>query len=263
MEKSVFIVGRGPNCQPGEVPIVINDQTHTVSNTHCRIIIENEQMFIEDLKSTNGTFVNGNRIAQAVKIDLNSNIMLGKRAQFHLTLPSIQNVLTAFVKKEPLIPPDHLNEKHVESKPLKQQKNNLEYASFGSRFLGFLLDGLIIGFITTPLFIFYTYLSLTLSPQAITLGFLLIIAAQLLITHQYFAVPISKKGYTIGRKAAGIMYLDEKTLTYPSKGKVWLRLFGYAISEAILMIGFLTMLGDSKHQALHDKIAGTIVVKSK
>lgn len=262
MEKSVFIVGRSPNCKTGEMPIIINDQTQTVSSTHCRIIIENGQVFIEDLKSTNGTFVNGNRINQTVKIDRNSKIMLGKRVQFHLTHPSIQNVVTTYENQRPE-KPDQLNEKHVKSIPLKPQNNSLEYASFGARFLGFLLDGLIIGLISTPLLIFYIYLSLNSSPQVIIFGFLLIIGAQLIITHLYFAVPISKKGYTLGRKAAGIMYLDQSTLTYPSKGKVWLRLFGYAISQAILMIGFLTMLGDSKHQALHDKIAGTIVVKSK
>ncbi|HZK07128.1 MAG TPA: RDD family protein [Bacteroidales bacterium] len=261
MKKFVFIVGRSPSCNTGETPIIINDSTNTVSSTHCRIIVENGLVYIEDLNSTNGTFINGNRINQAVKVDLSSSIMLGKRLQFRLTHPSIQNVLTAF-KKEEIVKHAPFEENPNNSVPLKKQLDTTQYASFGERLVGYLLDGLIMGLISIPILIMLRFIMGSyLYYSYIIFGQLLFIVALLIITHLYYAVPISKKGYTIGRKAMGIIYLDEKTRTYPSKGQVWARLFGYLLSSALLMIGFLTMLGDTKHQALHDKIAGTIVVK--
>lgn len=41
------------------------------------------------------------------------------------------------------------------------------------------------------------------------------------------------------------------------------RFFGKILSGLILLIGYLMMLWDEKRQCLHDKLAGTLVVKSK
>jgi uncharacterized RDD family membrane protein YckC len=40
------------------------------------------------------------------------------------------------------------------------------------------------------------------------------------------------------------------------------RFFGKYVSAIILLIGYLMMLWDDKKQTLHDKMAGTLVVKS-
>ena len=39
------------------------------------------------------------------------------------------------------------------------------------------------------------------------------------------------------------------------------RYIGYFVSEIILGIGYLMILWDSKNQGLHDKIAGTLVIR--
>ncbi|HEY5535139.1 MAG TPA: FHA domain-containing protein [Ignavibacteria bacterium] len=65
----VFI-GRGSNCD-----IVINDDG--VSTKHSRIFVENDEIFIEDLRSLNGTYVNGRRISSRTKIGLTSKVFLG------------------------------------------------------------------------------------------------------------------------------------------------------------------------------------------
>ena len=53
------ILGRAPDCD-----IVLNDPT--VSAYHCQFKFENGQWRIQDLRSTNGTYVNGRRITEAL-----------------------------------------------------------------------------------------------------------------------------------------------------------------------------------------------------
>ncbi len=55
IDKSPFIIGRSENCDIS----LIKD---TVSRTHAEVTIDNERLFIKDLGSTNGTFINGEAI---------------------------------------------------------------------------------------------------------------------------------------------------------------------------------------------------------
>ena len=48
-------IGRGEGCQ-------LRPQSNLVSRKHCAIVLEGDAAIIEDLKSTNGTFVNDERI---------------------------------------------------------------------------------------------------------------------------------------------------------------------------------------------------------
>ncbi len=52
----VGVVGRSDQCE-----ICLND--HTVSAFHAKIALQGQSLFVEDLGSTNGTMVNGSRIA--------------------------------------------------------------------------------------------------------------------------------------------------------------------------------------------------------
>src|ERR1044072_1747646 len=54
-----IIVGR-----VGEVDVILAEDM--VSRRHARIAVESDQVLIEDLESTNGTFVNGEKIRRAV-----------------------------------------------------------------------------------------------------------------------------------------------------------------------------------------------------
>ncbi len=55
----IFIIGRNPNAASGEIPIVVNDPSKKVSSNHCRVLYDNGNFYIEDLISTNGTYVDG------------------------------------------------------------------------------------------------------------------------------------------------------------------------------------------------------------
>ncbi|MFR5264862.1 FHA domain-containing protein [Clostridium sp.] len=55
--------------------IILNDQF--VSSHHAKIFINNDECFIEDLNSTNGTFVNEERVLGTRKLMMNDSIRLG------------------------------------------------------------------------------------------------------------------------------------------------------------------------------------------
>lgn len=60
-----------------ENDIVLDEEY--ISRRHCRIINRNGRFFIEDLKSTNGTFVNGDKISGEAEIFSNTKICLGDK----------------------------------------------------------------------------------------------------------------------------------------------------------------------------------------
>ena len=74
--KKIWIVGARDTCD-----IVVNQPT--VSGEHCRLELEDGNLFVEDLRSTNGTFVNGERVFQKKQIHPDALVTLGKS----VTLP--------------------------------------------------------------------------------------------------------------------------------------------------------------------------------
>lgn len=56
--------------------IVIKDPT--ISNQHARITLDEDYYFIEDLDSANGTFLNGDRLMDVVKLKNGDRIKLGQ-----------------------------------------------------------------------------------------------------------------------------------------------------------------------------------------
>lgn len=55
--------------------VVLGDQH--VSGNHAKIMIRNNVLFIEDLNSTNGTYVNGNKISGKMKLSNKDEIKIG------------------------------------------------------------------------------------------------------------------------------------------------------------------------------------------
>ena len=64
-------IGRGDTCE-----IQLNDDT--VSNQHARLWFRNKQWWIEDLLSTNGTFLNDERIETPTILISGDEIRIGK-----------------------------------------------------------------------------------------------------------------------------------------------------------------------------------------
>jgi len=247
--KKVFIIGREPSpsyLTNNEIPLIINEteETEHVSRTHARLTIdEHQDVFIEDLNSTSGTFVNGMRINHITKVNPHSNITLGKSFQFNLSHPTIQSVASSMEQpryEEPI------NESTV-----------YEYASWGARLGGYLLDNIIISVITS--LFYYIMIAILGETPAVMMSSIVIF---LVVIHFYYAVPLHSGGMTFGKRVAGVKIISADSGENPSTGQAWGRFLGYYISMLILWIGFLMPLWTEKKQGLHDMLAGTIVVKA-
>ena len=135
----------------------------------------------------------------------------------------------------------------------ENQETAPDLASVGSRFIGYLIDSIIVGVIGSIL----SYASMTvggaLSSIIALLGFLVSVGY-----YTYFF----GNGQTPGMTAMKIKLIGTDG-TYPiGYGKGFLRWIGMIISAMVILLGFIWILIDKKRQGWHDKIAGTYVVKA-
>jgi uncharacterized RDD family membrane protein YckC len=86
----------------------------------------------------------------------------------------------------------------------------------------------------------------------------------LVVDIAYFGYFWSSRGASIGMMPFGFKVRDMATGQYPTMGKAALRGFIWTIEASLTFcligaVGWLWMLWDPQKQALHDKVAGTIV----
>ncbi|MGB1139782.1 MAG: RDD family protein [Halioglobus sp.] len=67
---------------------------------------------------------------------------------------------------------------------------------------------------------------------------------------------------TLGKIANHVKIVDARTGHKPSRGQFVMRYLGYYLSALPLFLGFFWVLVDPRRQAWHDKLSGTVVVKS-
>ncbi|MBI3620051.1 RDD family protein [Candidatus Roizmanbacteria bacterium] len=158
--------------------------------------------------------------------------------------------------------------------PGSSSVSQVKYAGFGIRFLAYWVDflilfplGLIIQQIigNNPFAIFKLALSDLQKLQASAynpLGIIISLACALAF---FLIFWVNYDGATPGKKLLGIKIVkaDGEKLTYPV---AIIRYIGYLVSAVTIFffeIGYLWIIWDKKKQAFHDKIAGTVVVKTE
>lgn len=249
--KKVFILGRDPETKGQEEAIRIRNEY--VSSSHVKVTVENGEVSVEDLGSRNGTYVNGSEITHPTKIDPIRDILkLSNNYSIKLIeLPQIKNALST----NPVSSPSAVS-------------HSTDYAPWRNRLGGYVLDNIIITFLTTPILLLY-FVIMLLAQNSLSFGdltyiyivsYIIYAFGALLIIHFYYAVPISRKGTTFGRKVANVKFVDLNSNNLPTVSQAWMRYFGYFFSTLILFIGFLMPLWTTHKQALHDYLAGTKVV---
>ena len=67
----LVMIGRGADCQ-----LILDDDY--VSTRHARVVAGETGLYIEDLGSTNGTYVNGARITAPTAISMSDTLRIGK-----------------------------------------------------------------------------------------------------------------------------------------------------------------------------------------
>ena len=85
---SEVLIGRASNCD-----VVINDGG--VSSKHAKLFVENDDVYIEDLRSMNGTYVDGRKVSGKVKINSFSRIMIGSYP-LNLNHPAVSNLIAKY-----------------------------------------------------------------------------------------------------------------------------------------------------------------------
>jgi len=65
-----FLIGRDPRCN-------LRPSSDSVSKLHCAVVQRKDEVFVRDLKSSNGTFVNNDRIHGEVKVKDGDLIKVG------------------------------------------------------------------------------------------------------------------------------------------------------------------------------------------
>lgn len=124
----------------------------------------------------------------------------------------------------------------------------VQYASFWERFAAAILDGLIL---IIPNYLLQ-YLLGNVSGLFVSIG----------LGWLYSAYLESGEGQaTLGKKALGLQVTDTNGFRI-GFGQASTRFFGKYVSAIILCIGYLMMLWDEKKQTLHDKMAGTLIIKA-
>lgn len=134
-----------------------------------------------------------------------------------------------------------------------------EYAGFWIRSMAATIDGVIMFVLTAPMLIM-AYGSGYIGDDIIVHGPLEFFLSWILpfVGSVWFWM---KKGATPGKMACSLQVVDAKTGNLVSVKTGIVRYVGYFVSAIVLGIGYLMIAFDSKKQGLHDKMAGTVVVR--
>lgn len=139
---------------------------------------------------------------------------------------------------------------------------NVEYAGFWVRAGATLIDGILLGIIALPVLIsIYGWDYLDFEKSGLVAGggdFVLSWIVPTIVTVVFW---ITKQA-TPAKMAFATRVVDAASGCAPSPSQFVGRYFAYVISTLPLGLGFLWVAFDRKKQSWHDKLAGTVVVRS-
>ena len=131
---------------------------------------------------------------------------------------------------------------------------NMQYAGGGARLLAAIIDNIILVLVG---FVLGFVIGMVMGKSGQILSTIL----SLVISIYYWVFYQASSGQTLGKKVMGIKVVDMMG-NKPSTMTFFLReMIGKLVSAIILFIVYLMILWDGKKQGLHDKIAGTVVVR--
>jgi uncharacterized RDD family membrane protein YckC len=127
------------------------------------------------------------------------------------------------------------------------------YAGFVQRLVSLIIDAIILGVVNG-------IVSAVLGGAMRDSGQTLASAIGIIISLVYEVYFFTSTGQTIGMKIMNIKLVDANGQLL-STGSAVVRVIVAYVSGIILLIGYLMMLWDSKKQTLHDKAAGSYVIR--
>jgi uncharacterized RDD family membrane protein YckC len=141
------------------------------------------------------------------------------------------------------------------------ESSELEYAGFWLRLWAGVIDTVLILVVTGPILTLYYGEAYWVSDQIIEGPFDFFLSwlfpAVVVILFWVF------KNATPGKMAIGAKVVDGKTGESATVGQLIGRYFAYFLSIIPLLLGCFWIAFDPRKQGLHDKLAGTVVVRKK
>jgi uncharacterized RDD family membrane protein YckC len=140
------------------------------------------------------------------------------------------------------------------------QRDLAPNATIGARLLAVVIDLLILGVIDAVVIYFtmqicgITVADLGILPKGPLLAFLF-------VQNGGYLVAFTAGGQTLGKMAAGIRVVSAESDAALDFGRAFLRTMMWVVLAAPAGLGFLTALFSSDHRGLHDRFAGTRVVR--
>jgi uncharacterized RDD family membrane protein YckC len=128
----------------------------------------------------------------------------------------------------------------------------MAYAGIGTRFIALLIDGIILGVISSVVSLIVGGGSMSQSTASSLIN--------IVISGAYFIALIGSSGMTLGGRVLGVKVVDGNGQT-PTYGAAAIRWVGSYVAAIIILIGYIMAFWDKRRQTLHDKMAGTFVVK--
>jgi uncharacterized RDD family membrane protein YckC/type II secretory pathway pseudopilin PulG len=137
-----------------------------------------------------------------------------------------------------------------------------DYAGFWRRFAAVFLDGIVLGLIFLPIALVLGFTAGMLGLGNSLTANIAINLLSLLASAAYFVVMESgEQGATFGKRWVKIRVVDGYGERI-SKARAFARWAAHFLSYITLLIGFLIQPFTMKKQALHDKVAGTLIVRT-
>jgi uncharacterized RDD family membrane protein YckC len=243
------LVGRSRSCD-------VRLKDDTVSRLHAALVWHGADLFLEDLGSSNGTYLNGRRLTDAAPVVAGDVVRFG----------SVSAVIDGppGTKKASAVPPlsSDYTTGIVPGPP----------APIGQRLLAAALDAAL--FLVGSVVPFGPYLAARLAeryllaPSAIppsvhTKGIIALGCGLLWVVYAWYYVihGWARRGGTPGMRLTGLRLVDDRMRAPIGYRRAWLRLLGALATTLTLGLGFISTLRRSDRRALHDIIAGTMVVR--
>jgi len=142
---------------------------------------------------------------------------------------------------------------------MNQQK--IEYGGFWIRVIAALIDSALLIALTLPLLLWIygeSYLNteqLIAGPADLLLSWIVPAIAVIIFWHYRSATP--------GKMVTKLKIIDACSGGPPSTGQLIGRYLGYYVSTIPLALGLLWVAFDDRKQGWHDKLAGTVVVRTR
>ena len=142
-----------------------------------------------------------------------------------------------------------------------RETTELQTAGFYPRLCAYALDKLILGF--ALLFVRLPLLFAADAGKAVLFHFTVRDVVSAVLTALYFVLFTLRKGATPGKMAMGLRVVNADGSSCAWQTVLFRETVGRYLS-GLLCLGYLLILGDDEHRALHDRISDTRVVwKSK